>query len=414
MKVFPRQCAILVGGLGTRLGSLTAETPKPLLNCGDRPFLAWILRELSRFEISEVVLLAGHLSDEIANFAVDAARFLPKSIRIKLSREAMPAGTGGALWHARHLLDERFLLVNGDSWFDTNLARFLAGAVEMTDSLVCVLLRETEDTSRYGVVELSGRKIHNFYERSTTMSRGVINAGVYLVRRDALDFAGSICSFEKDMLPKLAQQGVLSGHVATGYFIDIGSPPDYARADLELPQRLHRPAVFFDRDAILNTDDGCVGSIERYHWNLGAQEAVRAVTEAGFHAFVVINQFGITRGYYSEADLEILHRWMIDEIHVSGGTIDDVRNCAARPEAHNPIYRENLDWCKPAPGMILDLASKWEIEFNRSFLVGDNEMGIEAAENAGIPGYRFSGGDVCKFVSRLLPTPSVPDVTVVR
>lgn len=414
MIAFPRQCAILVGGLGTRLGSLTAETPKPLLECGDRPFLAWIFRELSRFGIDEVLLLAGHLSDRVANFAEDAARHLPKPMRIKLSHEPMHAGTGGALWHARDLLNDRFLLVNGDSWFDTNLARFLAGEMDVTNSLVRVLLRETEDTSRYGVVEVSGNHILTFHERTATKSRGIINAGIYLVRKAALDFAEPVCSLEKDVLPKLAKQSFLTGQVAKGYFIDIGSPEDYARANLELPQRLHRPAVFFDRDGVLNEDIGWVGSIARFHWREGAREAVEAVTEAGFHAFVVTNQSGIARGYYSEDDFGILSRWMIDEIHAAGGTIDDLRYCAAHPEAPNAAYHANLDWRKPAPGMILDLSSKWEIDITRSFLVGDKETDLVAAEKAGIPGHLFSGGDVCKFVSQFLTTPSVTDVAVSR
>src|SRR5580658_3777770 len=97
----PHQCAILVGGSGTRLGSLTSETPKPLLDCGGRPFLAWVLRELSRFGISEVILLAGYKSQKMETFVQEAQRWLPKQLSIRLSVEPFRAGTGGALWHAR-------------------------------------------------------------------------------------------------------------------------------------------------------------------------------------------------------------------------------------------------------------------------------------------------------------------------
>ena len=223
-------------------------------------------------------------------------------------------------------------------------------------------------------------------------------------KEDALDFTQPICSLEKDLLPELARRGLLAGQIASGYFIDIGSPQDYVRAGIELPRRLRRPAVFFDRDGVLNEDLGWVGSIERFRWIDGAREAVQAVTEAGFHAFVVTNQSGIARGYYSEDDLAILNRWMIDEIHRRGGTIDDMRHCDAHPESKNPLYRERLDWRKPAPGMILDLVSKWEIDLNRSFLIGDHETDIQAAKNAQIPGYFYSGGDVRNLVSRLLAT----------
>ena len=125
MKGLPRQCAVLVGGMGTRLGSLTTATPKPLLDCGGRPFLAWVLRELSRFGIEEFILLTGHLSDQLQTFAAELPGLLPKPATVRLSLEPLPAGTGGALWNARNHLDERFLVVNGDSWCDTNLARFI-------------------------------------------------------------------------------------------------------------------------------------------------------------------------------------------------------------------------------------------------------------------------------------------------
>jgi D-glycero-D-manno-heptose 1,7-bisphosphate phosphatase len=401
---FPRQCAVLVGGLGTRLGRLTTETPKPLLDCGGRPFLAWILRELSRFGIEDVLLLAGHRSDRMVNFVEDVRRQLPKPMRIRLSIEPLRAGTGGALWYARDLLDEHFVLVNGDSWFDTNLARFLADAMK-ADSLVRMLLRKAEDTSRYGVVELFDDQIFAFHERAAPKGRDIVNAGIYVVRKNVLAFTEPVCSLEKDVLPKLAKQNILTGQVAKGYFVDIGSPQDYARANFELPQRLYRPAVFFDRDGVLNEDIGWVGSIDRFHWKEGAREAVEAVTEAGFHAFVVTNQSGIARGYYSEEDVESLHRWIIDEVHASGGTIDDIRYCAAHPDAINPAYRQNLDWRKPAPGMILDLSSKWEIDATRSFLVGDKKSDLKAADRAGIVGHLFPGGDVRKFVSQFLDAP---------
>jgi D,D-heptose 1,7-bisphosphate phosphatase len=403
---FPRQCAILMGGLGTRLGELTAETPKPMLNCGGRPFLMWVLRELSRFGIEEAVLLVGYRADKVTPLIETvASQYLPKPIRINLSCEPKPSGTGGALWHARELLNPQFLLINGDSWFDTNLAAFMAEATNQPPALVHMLLRKTEDTSRYGVVEFSGGRVTGFYERSADGNRGIMNAGIYLVQKNALSFTQPTCSLEREVLPELARLGQLKGYVSDGYFIDIGTPNDFVRATNELPKRLHRPAAFFDRDGVLN-EEGYVGSIERFQWNRGSQAAVRAVTDAGFHAFIVTNQAGLARGLYSEDDLKHLHRWMIDEINAAGGTIDDLRYCSSHPDALNPIYRQNLHWRKPAPSMILNLASKWEINRAPSFLVGDKDTDILAARNAGIAGHLFTHNDLSAFVSQLLVTGS--------
>ena len=120
------QCAVLAGGLGTRLGSLTDATPKPLLTVGGRPFLAWLLRELTRFGVTEFVLLTGHLSEEIEAALPQIHAAMPRRVSITISREPVRAGTGGAVFHAGAKLRERFLLCNGDSVFDANLASLLA------------------------------------------------------------------------------------------------------------------------------------------------------------------------------------------------------------------------------------------------------------------------------------------------
>ena len=154
MKTTVTQCAVLVGGLGTRLGALTATTPKPILPCGGRPFLFWLLREFMRFGVTDFLLLTGHLSVEIERAAADIQASLPRPANITLSEEPVRAGTGGAVFHARNELQDRFLLCNGNSLFDCNFSRLLADAAtdgpEVTGRIV---LRHLDDASRYGVVE---------------------------------------------------------------------------------------------------------------------------------------------------------------------------------------------------------------------------------------------------------------------
>lgn len=398
----PRQCAILVGGRGTRLGQLTTDTPKPLLDCGGRPFLAWILRELSRFGIEEVVLLAGHKSERIARFSREIPALLPKPMSVKISAEPAPAGTGGAIWHARDLLNDTFLLVNGDSWIDTNLARFLASAAAPSDALGYVLLGTMEDCSRYGVVERRGRHVTAFHERAPENTSGMINGGMYVFDKGAIAFMTPSCSLERDVLPALVAKGLLRGESTCGYFIDIGIPTDYIRAQKELPQRLRRPAVFFDRDGVLNEDRGWVGTRERFCWTDGAKDAVQLVNDAGLHAFLVTNQAGVARGLYAETDVRDLHRVMAEELLAYGGTLDDIRYCPFHPDAVVDAYRRESNWRKPEAGMIADLIGKWAVDLTGSFLVGDKESDLQAARTANITGHLFSGGNLCDFVQRRL------------
>ena len=393
-----RQCAVLVGGLGTRLGQLTADTPKPLLPVGDRPFLAWLLREITRFGVEEIVLLTGHLSERVEQALAGLAALLPRPVRIVLSREPVRAGTGGALRHARHLLDERFLLCNGDSLLDFNLSSLLADAcADGPDVVGRIVVRPVEDASRYGVVALEGDRVTAFHERPAAAggpAPGLINAGIYLFDRRLLDDVAEVCS--------LAARGVLRATRGAGYFIDIGVPEDLARAQHELPARCRRPALLLDRDGTLNIDHGWVGTRERFEWVEGAREAVAMATARGWHVFVVTNQSGIARGLYDEAALLALHAWMADAVRAAGGTIDDIRYCPFHPEAPLADWRRDSDWRKPAPGMILDLLQAWGLDPARCVLVGDRPTDMAAAEAAGIAGRRFPGGNLAAFVAPLL------------
>ena len=401
-----RQCAILVGGLGTRLGALTASTPKPILPCGDRPFLAWLMREFLRYGVSEFLLLTGHLSTALEACVRDLAATLPKAATIAFSEEPARAGTGGALFHARDRLDDRFLLCNGDSLFDFNLATLLAAAAADGPGMRGrMALRRLDDASRFGTVDLDGDRITAFRERPAPGSPGIINAGIYLFDRGIVDDLAPDCSLERDILPRLAAHGALRGTVGNGYFRDIGIPDDFALAQTEIPEKLHRPALFLDRDGTINVDHGWVGTRDRFEWMPGALAAIREATEAGWHVFVVTNQSGIARGLYDEAALNALHAWMTDEIRRAGGTVDDLRYCPFHADGTVPAYRRASDWRKPAPGMILDLIRAWELDPASCVLVGDQPSDLAAAASAGIAGQRFPGGDLAAFVLPLLAQP---------
>jgi D-glycero-D-manno-heptose 1,7-bisphosphate phosphatase len=403
-----RQCAILAGGLGTRLGAIAADTPKPVLPVGDRPFLAWLMQEVSRFGVEEILLLTGHLSDRVEASVRAIAAELPRPLRIEFAQEPTRAGTGGALFHARDRLDERFLLCNGDSLFDCNLAELLAAAANDPPEVIGrMVLRRLTDASRYGVVELDGDRVTAFRERpppgaAGTMVAGTINAGIYLFDRRILGTVTANCSLERDVMPRLARRGVLRGTVADGYFIDIGIPDDFARAQEELPNVLRRPALFLDRDGVINVDHGWVGTRERFEWMPGARAAIALATARGWHVFVVTNQSGVARGHYDEAAVQSLHAWMEDEVRGAGGTIDDLRYCPFHPEAPLAEYRRASDWRKPAPGMLLDLMRAWRLDAARCVLVGDKPIDMEAAAAAGIAGHLFAGGDLAAFVAPLL------------
>ncbi|MBE7212681.1 MAG: HAD-IIIA family hydrolase [Gluconacetobacter diazotrophicus] len=415
VPVTVRQCAILVGGLGSRLGALAADTPKPLMPIGGRPFLFWLMREMQRWGVEEFVLLAGHLSPAIAAAADALPALLPRPARIRVSVEPHRAGTGGAVRHALPLLDERFWLCNGDSLLDCDLSAALATAPDASGDAppdtATIVLRALDDTGRYGTVSLDGDRVSAFHAEPRPGAPGLINAGLYILPRTLVADFPATASLEADLLPRLAAAGRLRGVVGEGYFRDIGIPVDLERARTEIPARLRRPALFLDRDGVINRDHGWVGTRERFEWTPDGRDAVRLATRAGHHVFVVTNQSGIARGLYSEEQLDDLHRWMTDEIRRHGGTIDDLRFCPFHPDAPLERYRRASADRKPQPGMILDLLRRWELDPARCALIGDQPTDLAAATAAGIRSRRSHGGDLLPLLSDLGIIPRPEPVT---
>jgi D-glycero-D-manno-heptose 1,7-bisphosphate phosphatase len=393
-----RQAVILVGGLGTRLGERTKTTPKPMLSVGGRPFLDALIDEIARYDVfDEILLLAGHNADSILARYGGTVR---GRARLAVSLEQAPLGTAGALVHAAGLLQQQFLLLNGDSFFDFNI---LDLATRASVGLVHMALRADVVGDRFGRVVLDGDRVRSFIAPGQGAT-GPVNAGVYVVDRSILARVGGLpASLEQDVFPALAAAGSMTGTSYRGYFIDIGIPEDFARADVELTGQLRRPAVFFDRDGVLNHDTGYTFEAGKLQWIEGAREAVKAVNDAGYFAFVVTNQSGVARGFYEESHVRALHRWMADEMAAIGAHIDAFEYCPDHPDGTVERYRRVNDRRKPGPGMITDLLGRFPVNADASILIGDKPSDLEAARAAGLQGHLFSGGDLEKFVRMHLP-----------
>ena len=153
-------------------------------------------------------------------------------------------------------------------------------------------------------------------------------------------------------------------------------------------------AAFFDRDGVLNVDKSYLYKIEDLEWIDGAKEALAYLTQQGYTVFVVTNQSGIARGYYTVDDMNKLHNYMEQQVAAEGGKIEKFYYCPHLPEGKIAEYAVECDCRKPKPGLILRSFEEYDIDKDAAFLIG--------AEAAGIKGYLFSGGNLLNFVKEIV------------
>lgn len=233
----PKEAIILAGGFGTRLKHILPNTPKPMAPIGEQPFLNYLLNYLIAEGFNRFVLSTGYLHEQIE--AYYGNRY--KTAEIVYAHETTPLGTGGAIRYALSFCQtEEVCVLNGDTMFLVDYTALFT-AHKAHPSNLTIVLRYVADTSRYGSVQTDAcGRITAFVEKQIATSAGYINGGIYLLNKhlfDNLSLAEPF-SFEKDVMEKEYQSQSFYTCPSEGYFIDIGIPEDYRRAQQELPALL--------------------------------------------------------------------------------------------------------------------------------------------------------------------------------
>lgn len=221
---------ILAGGFGTRLRSKISDLPKSMAPVAGRPFLEWQLMALKAQGFADIVLCLGYLSDKIIDYFGDGSKF---GVKIDYSIEEEPLGTAGAIRNASDFIDDTFLLLNGDTFFDVDY-RALLDFHEGKEAALSLSLVMVEDATRYGSVRIDiNSRVAGFEEkRPDALELGYINAGVYAIEPSILDYIapGKAVSLENEIIPTIISKEPVFGYVSDGYFIDIGTPDSYEAA----------------------------------------------------------------------------------------------------------------------------------------------------------------------------------------
>lgn len=223
------QAVLLAGGLGTRLKSVVSDRPKPMALIEGKPFMEYVIHELSRYNIREIIFAVGYKGSMVEDYFGDGSRF---GIKASYSYEKELLGTAGAIKQAgKQVTEDWFFVLNADTFYQLDYTRLL----EVRDKKkldFALVLRQVSDVSRYGRAMLFNDMLIEFNEKTSEAVPGTINGGVYLMSRKLLeDIPEGKVSLENEMIPRWKEdrQHRLGGIVNEGYFIDIGIPDDYFR-----------------------------------------------------------------------------------------------------------------------------------------------------------------------------------------
>lgn len=222
-----KKAVILIGGKGTRMRPFTYEMPKALIPIQGKPLLQHIIELLRKYEIRDIILSTGYLGDKIKEYFGNGCNF---GVDIRYFVEKKEMGTAGALNLMKNQLKETFLMLNGDVLANIDLHDMIISHKKY-GGIATIALTPVKDPSRFGVAELKGNKILKFIEKPKSTQSKLINAGVYVLEPEVLKFIPKgYAMMEKDVFPKLAEEGRLYSYPFNGQWFDTGTHEAYERA----------------------------------------------------------------------------------------------------------------------------------------------------------------------------------------
>jgi D-glycero-alpha-D-manno-heptose 1-phosphate guanylyltransferase len=365
---------VLAGGFGTRLQSVVSELPKPMAPVAGKPFLQYILDYLSAQGMQRCILAVGHLRHTIMeHFGSEY-----NGLQLVYSEEIEPLGTGGGIKQACEMLQgNNAFVLNGDTFFDVDLAA-LYNHHTKTGAQLTLALKTMYDFDRYGTVELNEEGIITGFLEKQHLAQGLINGGVYCLNTSVFgQHLPKVFSFEKEVLEVQYRQGRIAGIEFDGYFIDIGIPEDYAKAQVDFagksPDYDQSWTLFLDRDGVLNRkiDDDYVRQWSDFEFLPGVKESLVTLSSIFGRIVITTNQRGVGRGLFSLSDLDLIHQQMLSDIQKAGGRVDGIFVCPHLADDPTCNCR------KPKPGLALRACAIFpEIDLNRSVMVGDSMSDI--------------------------------------
>ncbi len=393
------KAVLLAGGVGSRMGTLTKDTPKPMLPLLGKPVLEYQIELLRRYGITEILLLSGFRSDVIRDYFGDGRLW---GVSIEHRAELKPLGTAGAVKAIENELSQDFLVLYGDVMMELDLNAMVLFHLHHHSSAT-IAVHPNDHPYDSDLVETDGSdRIITFHAKpheKDFLARNLVSAGVYILSPSILKHIdpGAELDFGKDILPLLADSDeVLYAYNTFEYIKDLGTverlkevEQDLASGKIALLNRENKQrAIFLDRDGVLNVEVNSLSRVEDVALLPNVAQAVRKINRAGYLSVVVTNQPVIAKGFITEEYLGTIHAGLEALLARERAYLTRIYYCPHHTdkgfEGERIEYKIDCACRKPATGMIDRAVRELNVDINNSFLIGDSTVDILTGLRAGL------------------------------
>lgn len=388
---------IMAGGKGTRISSVAADIPKPMIRVAGKPVLEHEIDELKVQEFTDLIIMIGHLGNKIKEYFGDGSRF---GVRITYLEEKVPLGTAGGLYYLKDILDEDFLLLNGDLMLSVDFHR-LVEFHKKCRAEATILTHPNDHPYDSGLIftEWESGRVTAWInkEEPRKIYKNRVNAGVHVLSPRLLQLIQrpEKIDLDRQILKPLVKGGGVYAYDSPEYVKDMGTPERYEQVCRDYRNgivkgkslRTKQKAIFLDRDGTINQYRGFITQSEQIELLPGVAQAIRQINASGYLAVVVTNQPIIARGDCTIEQLNEIHDTLETYLGEHGAYVDAIYYCPHHPhrgfEGERIEYKVDCECRKPKPGLLFTAAKDLNISLAESFMIGDSELDIQAGENAG-------------------------------
>lgn len=389
---------VIAGGQGTRIASVNSEIPKAMIPIAGKPILEYEVEMAKRYGYTDFLFIIGYMGDQIASYFGDGSKW---DVHIEYYQEEKPLGTAGALGFLKDKLTEDFFVFYGDTVMDFDMEAMLR-CHRGKNADATLFLHPNDHPYDSDIVDLDkDGKILHFYNKPHEegfISRNIVNAALFIFSPKILEEieTGVKSHIEKNILPRCLDKGLrLYGYVSAEYIKDMGTPDRYyavcddiisgkvARLNKSNP----RPAIFLDRDGTISREKNLLNKVEDLELIEGVTDAIKLINGSDYLAVIVTNQPVIARNLCTIEELEYIHAALETMLGKERAYVNAIYYCPHHPDKgypeERPEYKIKCECRKPAPGMLLQAAKDWNIDINKSFMIGDSDRDVQAGEAAG-------------------------------